>query len=150
MCFFEDFKIYSGLWPLLVSPRCQWVYTMAGQTPALKQKNDMLRKNTIFNEHPVLKSTSSEDVGPCCKCGGTGGRTDLGCEWLSERAVNRGSPVSKSLTLYILIKEKTRLSNKKKSKKQDFDQEKSKLKDITFYVINIRLSCSTNFIMCQK
>ena len=62
MCdfFFEDFKIYSGLWPLSVSPRCQCVYTMAGQTPALQQltvrvqKNHIiLRKNTIFNEHPV-------------------------------------------------------------------------------------------------
>ena len=54
MCFFEDFKIYSGLWPLLAFPRCQWLYTMAGQTPALHQKNhNNLRKNTIFNEHPV-------------------------------------------------------------------------------------------------
>ena len=35
--FFEDFKIYSELWPLSVSPRCQCVYTMAGQTPALQQ-----------------------------------------------------------------------------------------------------------------
>ena len=35
--FFEDSKIYSGLWPLSVSPRCQCVYTMAGQTPALQQ-----------------------------------------------------------------------------------------------------------------
>ena len=33
----EDLKIYFGLWPLLVYPRCQWVYTMAGQTPALQQ-----------------------------------------------------------------------------------------------------------------
>ena len=29
LCFLEDFKIYSGLWPLSVSPRCQCVYTMA-------------------------------------------------------------------------------------------------------------------------
>ena len=35
--FFEDFKIYSELWPLSVSPRCQCVYTMAGQTQALQQ-----------------------------------------------------------------------------------------------------------------
>ena len=35
LCFFEDFEIYSGLWPLSVSPRCQCVYTMTGQTPAL-------------------------------------------------------------------------------------------------------------------
>ena len=34
--FFEDFEIYSGVnWPLSVSPRCQCVYTMTGQTPAL-------------------------------------------------------------------------------------------------------------------
>ena len=33
--FFEDFKIYSGLWLLSVAPRCQCVYTMVGQTQAL-------------------------------------------------------------------------------------------------------------------
>ena len=37
LCFFEDFKIYSGHRPLPVSPRFQCVYTMAGQTPALQQ-----------------------------------------------------------------------------------------------------------------
>ena len=37
LCPFGDFKINSGLWPLSVSPRCQCVYTMVGQTPALKQ-----------------------------------------------------------------------------------------------------------------
>ena len=35
--FFCDFKIYSGLWPLSVSPRCQRVYTMTGQIQALQQ-----------------------------------------------------------------------------------------------------------------
>ena len=40
--------------------RCQCVYTMAGQTPALQQNlkssenHNIFRKNTIFNEHPVL------------------------------------------------------------------------------------------------
>ena len=60
LCFFEDLKIYSGLWPLSVLPRRQCVYTMAGQTPALQQnwqsseKNKKISgKNTIFNEHPV-------------------------------------------------------------------------------------------------
>ena len=37
-CFPEDINIYSGLWPLSVSPRCQWGYTIAGQTPVLQQK----------------------------------------------------------------------------------------------------------------
>ena len=46
--FFEDFKIYSGLWPLLVSPRCQCVYTMAGQTPALQQNLQSSEKITKF------------------------------------------------------------------------------------------------------
>ena len=56
-CFFPKiFKIYSGLWPLSVSPRwCQKVYTMADQKQALQQKlHNILRKNTIFNEHPVI------------------------------------------------------------------------------------------------
>ena len=38
--FFEDFEIYSGLWPLSVSPRCQCVYThQAGRTPSALQRN---------------------------------------------------------------------------------------------------------------
>ena len=37
--FFEDFEIYSGRWPLSVSPRCQWVCTMTGQKPVLQQQN---------------------------------------------------------------------------------------------------------------
>ena len=57
MCFFEDLKIYSGLVPLSVSPQCECVYTMAGQTPALQHNwqslENILRKNTRFNEHPV-------------------------------------------------------------------------------------------------
>ena len=59
-CFFQDFEIYSGLWSLSVSPRCQCVYTIAGQTPALQENLQSLeksqnfkKKNTIFNEHPV-------------------------------------------------------------------------------------------------
>ena len=54
---FEDFKIYSGLWPLSVSPRFQCVYTMAGQTQALQSSEKSLHfkeKKTIFNELPVL------------------------------------------------------------------------------------------------
>ena len=60
LCFFEDCKIYSILWPLSVSPRCQCVYTKAGQTPALQQNflsseksQYFKKKNTIFNKHPV-------------------------------------------------------------------------------------------------
>ena len=57
--FFEDFKYIpdSGL---SVSPWCQCVYTMAGQTPALQQNwqssenHNILRKNTMFNEHPIF------------------------------------------------------------------------------------------------
>ena len=38
--FFRRFlNIYCGLWPLSVSPQCQCVYTMAGQTPALQQNS---------------------------------------------------------------------------------------------------------------
>ena len=42
--FFEDFKIYSGLWCLSAPPRCHCVYTMTGQTPA----NTEFRKITTF------------------------------------------------------------------------------------------------------
>ena len=48
--FFEDFKIYSGLWPLSVSPRCQCVYTVAGQTPALQQNLQSSEKSQHFKE----------------------------------------------------------------------------------------------------
>ena len=60
--FFRRFisKVYSGLWSLSVFPRCQWVYTMAGQTSELQQQNlqsseksQHFEENTIFNEHPV-------------------------------------------------------------------------------------------------
>ena len=47
---------YSGLWPLSVSPRCQFVDTMAGQTAELAEFRKITTfqgKNTIFNEHPV-------------------------------------------------------------------------------------------------
>ena len=46
--FFQDFKIYSRLWPLSVSPRCQCVYTMAGQTPALAAELAEFRKIKTF------------------------------------------------------------------------------------------------------
>ena len=36
------------LWPLSVSPRCQCVYTMAGQTPGLAAELAEFRKITIF------------------------------------------------------------------------------------------------------
>ena len=64
--FFEDIKTYSGLWPISVSPRCQCVYTMAGQAPVALQQNcrvkknhNILRKNAIFNDHPVYKTTQA-------------------------------------------------------------------------------------------
>ena len=47
--FFEDFKIYSGLWPLSVSHRCQCVYTMVGKTTALQQQN--LKSSEIKSQH---------------------------------------------------------------------------------------------------
>ena len=48
LCFFEDFEIYSGLWPLSVSPRIQSVYIMAGRTPALAAELTEFRKITTF------------------------------------------------------------------------------------------------------
>ena len=45
--FIEDTKIYSGLWPLSVYPRCQGLYTMAGQTPALQQNWQSSEKHKI-------------------------------------------------------------------------------------------------------
>ena len=37
-CVWENFKIYSVLWPFSVFPRCQCVYThQAGRTHALQQ-----------------------------------------------------------------------------------------------------------------
>ena len=54
--FFPKILKYSGLWPFSVLPRCQCVYThKAGRKPALAaEKSKILRKNTIFNEHPVV------------------------------------------------------------------------------------------------
>ena len=58
--FFEDFKILRILF-FAVFPRCQCVY-QAGRTPALQQhwqsseNSKILRKNTIINEHPVLRA----------------------------------------------------------------------------------------------
>ena len=55
LCFFEDFKIYSGLWPLSVSPRCQCVYTMAGQTPVLQPNWQSSEISQHFKEkHNIL------------------------------------------------------------------------------------------------
>ena len=46
----EDFKIYSGIWPLSVSPRCQCLYTMAGYTPELQQNLQSSEKSQHFKE----------------------------------------------------------------------------------------------------
>ena len=35
--FFPKILKHFGLWPFSVSPRCQCVYTVTGQTPALQQ-----------------------------------------------------------------------------------------------------------------
>ena len=58
--FFEDFKIYSGLLPLSVSPLgvsvcTKWQVKQQGcSRPCRVQKNhNNLRENTIFNEIPV-------------------------------------------------------------------------------------------------
>ena len=48
--FFEDFKIYSGLWPLSVSPRYHCVYTMAGQKPGLQQNWQSSENSQHFKE----------------------------------------------------------------------------------------------------
>ena len=48
--FFEDFRIYFGLWPLSVSLRCQCVYTLAGQTQALAAELAELKKSQHFKE----------------------------------------------------------------------------------------------------
>ena len=55
--FFEDFKIYSGLWPLLVSPRRQCVYTMAGQTPALQENLQSSENHNILRKTQYLMNT---------------------------------------------------------------------------------------------
>ena len=49
MCFFKDFKIYSGLWLLSVSPPCQCVYVHNGRsiTSAVAELAEF-RKITIF------------------------------------------------------------------------------------------------------
>ena len=49
-CYFENFKIYSGLLHLSVSPRCQCVYTMAGKTHALQQNWQSSEKSQHFKE----------------------------------------------------------------------------------------------------
>ena len=54
-CVFSKILIY---FPDSVFSRCQCVYTrQAGRTPALqqnRQSSKILRKNTIFNEHPIV------------------------------------------------------------------------------------------------
>ena len=61
--FFEYCKIYSWLWPFSVC--VHWTShfgrQIAGRIPALQQdlaefrkSNNILRKNTMFNEHPVV------------------------------------------------------------------------------------------------
>ena len=42
--------MYSRLWPLSVSPRCQCVYTMAGQTPGRQQNWRSSEKSKNFKE----------------------------------------------------------------------------------------------------
>ena len=49
-CVFSNILKYSGLWPFSVFPRCQCVYTMAVQTPALQE-------NYYFN----IKQFQSQD-----------------------------------------------------------------------------------------
>ena len=63
LCFFEYFKIYSGLWPLSVSPRCASVCTQwqvkpqhCNRTGRVQKNPNILRKNTILDEHPVPQS----------------------------------------------------------------------------------------------
>ena len=74
LCFFEDCKIYSGLWTLSDSLWCQWVYRMAGQpsvqcwgsrTCRFQKNHNILWKNTIFNEHPVYEIIFLVRYGPC-------------------------------------------------------------------------------------
>ena len=50
LCYFEYFKIYSGLWPLSFSPWCQCVYTMAGQTAVMRQNWQSSEKSQYFKE----------------------------------------------------------------------------------------------------
>ena len=61
--FFEDFKIYSGPWPLSVSPRCsgvsvctQWQvkHQRCSRSCRVQKNHNILRKDTIFNEHTVF------------------------------------------------------------------------------------------------
>ena len=49
--FFEDFKIYSGLWPLSVSPR----FSVCTQWQVKHQRCS--RKITTFNEHPIRSNS---------------------------------------------------------------------------------------------
>ena len=60
-CVFPKILKYSGLWPLSVCLGVSVCTHQAGRTPALKQNwkssenHKILRKNTIFNEHPVYE-----------------------------------------------------------------------------------------------
>ena len=58
LCFFKGSNLYSGLWSLSVSARCECVCTIAGQTQALPQsseKSQHFKEKKIFKEHPVQK-----------------------------------------------------------------------------------------------
>ena len=50
LCFFKDFKTYSGLCPFTIFPWCQGVYTTAGQTPALQQNLQSSEKSQHLKE----------------------------------------------------------------------------------------------------
>ena len=61
MCFFPKNLKYSGLLPFYVFHRCQYVWKHTRQvehkrcsrTGRVQKNHKILRKNTIFNEHPV-------------------------------------------------------------------------------------------------
>ena len=55
--FSKIFKVYSGLWPHSVSPWCQCVYTMAGQTPALQQNLQTSEKSQHLRKKQHLLNT---------------------------------------------------------------------------------------------
>ena len=76
-CFIEDFKIYSGLWPLSVSPRCQCVWQVKHQrfrrTGRVQKNHNILRKTTISNGTPCThvflfykRGYRCHPTGNCC------------------------------------------------------------------------------------
>ena len=52
-CVFSNILKYIPV-SLAVSPRCQCVYTMEGQTPALQQKLQSSEKSQHFKEKPNI------------------------------------------------------------------------------------------------